>query len=241
MVAGDPGSALKIYVLEGDEQRADRNYGIGLMELRGDQLRTSLPADETVEITYRIDESKTLSAEAVFPSIREVRPMTRHLERPSLTAEEIDIEISKEKERLEAVQRAAPEKIGSDIGRQIVLIEKEKVAAADDPDSRQKAAQQLIELKQAVDSLQKSAEWELLVADFEGYRRSTEQLVGANGTGDQQRELPQLLKNADAAVKEQNIANLLKAVDHIRDIYLDNRFFPRRILEGAVHPNVGRR
>ncbi len=96
--------------------------------------------------------------------------MTRHLERPSLTAEEIDIEISKEKERLEAVQRAAPEKIGSDIGRQIVLLEKEKVAAADDPDSRQKAAQQLIELKQAVDSLQKSAEWELLVADFEGYR-----------------------------------------------------------------------
>ncbi len=68
VVAGDPRSALKIYVFEGDEQRADRNYGIGLMELRGDQLRTSLPADETIEITYRIDESKTLSAEAIFPS-----------------------------------------------------------------------------------------------------------------------------------------------------------------------------
>jgi molecular chaperone DnaK len=217
--AGNIKSALRIYVLEGDDQRADRNYGIGLMELRGNELSKSLPAGETIEITYRLDDSKTLSAEAIFPALREVRQMMRHSERPSLTAEEIDIEISKEKERLGAVQRAAPQKIGSDIGRQIVLLEKEKVAAADDPDSRQKAAQQLIELKQALDDLQKSSEWELLVADFEEYGRPTQQIVDAKGTADQRRELPQLLKHAESAVKNRNIADLRTAVGRIREIY----------------------
>jgi molecular chaperone DnaK len=219
VAAGNPKSTLRIYVLEGDDPRSDRNYGIGLMELKGDELRRSLPAGETVEITYRLDDSKSLSAEAVFPSLREARQMIFRPERPSLTAGEIDLEIRKEKERLEEVERAAPEKVGSHIGRHIVLIEKEKEAAADDPDARQKAAQQLIELKQAVDALQRSSEWELLVAELDGYRDSTKRVVESRGTDDQRRDLPHILRKADAALAQHNIGDLRHVVEQLRDTY----------------------
>ncbi|HKV90944.1 MAG TPA: Hsp70 family protein [Candidatus Angelobacter sp.] len=219
VVAGNPKSTLKIYVLEGDDSRADRNYGIGLIELNGNDLRRSLPAGEVVDVTYRIDDSKTLSAEAIFPSIREARQMVYLPERPSLTVDEIELEIRKEKDRLEEVERAAPEKVGSQIGQHIVLIEKEKVAAADDPDARQKAAQQLIELKQAIDILQRSSEWELLVADLESYRGPTQRIAEANGTENQRRDLDQIVRTADAAVKGRDITDLRSAVERLRDIY----------------------
>ena len=224
VTAGDRNSILNIYVLEGDDPQADRNIGIGKIVLRGDEIRRSLPAGEVVEITYRLDESKTLSAEAVFPSLGEVKPMERYIERPALSAEEIDLELRKEKERLAEVERAAPERVGSHIGRQIVLIEREKRAASDDPDARQKAAQQLIELKQTIDVLKRSSEWELLVADLEEYRESTNRAVQANGNADQKREFPQVLKAADEAAAEHNLPQLRQAVERLRSMYWEIAF-----------------
>jgi molecular chaperone DnaK len=219
VVAGERKSVLKIYVLQGEDCRSDRNYGIGLIELRGDELRRPLPAGEAVEITYRLDESNTLSVEAVFPSLREAKQMVYRPERPALSPNEIDLELRKEKERLAEVERAAPEKVGSQIGRQIVLVEREKDAAAEDPDARQKAAQQLIELKQAVDALERSSEWEILLADIEGYRESTGRVVQASGTAGQQGDLAEALKAADGAIATHSLPDLREAAERLRNIY----------------------
>ena len=170
----------------------------------GDEIRRSLPAGETVEITYRLDESKTLSAEAVFPSLREARQMVYRPERPELHAADIELEVRKEKERIAEIERAAPEKLGSQIGRQIVLVEREKEAASEDHDARQKAAQQLIELKQAVDALECSSEWELLLVELDGYRDGTKR-IEAYGKDDQRRD--------------HDLALLRKSVQRLRDIY----------------------
>ena len=219
VTAGDRNSMLKIYVLEGDDPRSDRNYGIGQIILRGDEIRRSLPAGEAVEITYRLDESKTLAAEAVFPLLREARQMQFHYERPALSSDEIEMELKKEKKRLADVERAAPEKVGSQVGRQIVLVEQEKGAAADDPDARQKAAQQLIELKQAVDALERSSEWELLIADLGEYRVWTKRVVQEHGTPDQKRGVDEALKAADGAVGSHNLPELRQAVEFLKHVY----------------------
>jgi molecular chaperone DnaK len=218
VVAGNRKSTLKIYVLEGDNRRADRNIKVGEIILYGDEIRRSLPAGETVEITYRLDESKTLSAEAVFPSLREARQMVYRPERPELHAADIELEVRKEKERIAEIERAAPEKLGSQIGRQIVLVEREKEAASEDHDARQKAAQQLIELKQAVDALECSSEWELLLVELDGYRDGTKR-IEAYGKDDQRRDYADTLKAADAAVANHDLALLRKSVQRLRDIY----------------------
>ena len=214
-------------MLEGDDQQADRNIGIGKIVLRGDEIRRSLPAGEAVEITYRLDESKTLSAEAVFPSLGEVKPMERYIERSALSSEEIEVELRKEKERLAEIERAAPDRVGSHIGRQIVLIERERRAASDDPDAGQKAAQQLLELKQTIDVLKRSSEWELLAAELEEYRESTNRAVQTNGTADQKREFPQSLKAADDAAAEHDLPPLRRSCSTVAEYVLGDCIFPR--------------
>ena len=70
------------------------------------------------------------------------------------------------------------------INEQILLIEREREAAAEDPDAQQKAAQQLIELKQAIDAMERSSEWELLAAELDNLRGRARQLSQASGTRD---------------------------------------------------------
>ena len=218
VVAGNKNSSLKIYVLEGDNPRADRNIKIGEIALNGDEIKRSLPAGETVEITYRLDESKTLSAEAVFPSIREAKQITYRPERPELGPEDIEFELRKEKERLAEIERAAPEKVGSQIGHQIIVIEREKRAAAEDHDAAQKAAQRLIEFKQAVDALQVSSEWELLLTDLDGFRDATTR-IEALGKPEQQHNYTEALKIAADAESNHDLDLLRKSVQRLRDIY----------------------
>ena len=219
VAAGNERSALKIYVLEGDNPRADRNIKVGEIILSGNEIRRSLGAGETVEVTYRLDESKTLSAEALFPSLREVRQMVYRPERPELHTADIELEIRKERERLAEIERAAPAKLGSQIGRLIAQVEHEKDAAHDDHDTRQKAAHQMIEAKQAIDDLERSSEWELLIATLEGYRESTKSIVEAHGSPEQGRDYPQIVKAADDALARHNIAALRQAVENLRDLY----------------------
>jgi molecular chaperone DnaK len=224
VVAGDPRSVLRVYVLQGEEARSDRNFQIGLMELRGDELGRSLPGGETVEITYKLDESSNLSAEAVFPSLREARTMRRDNQRPALSADEIDAELQKEKKRLAEVQRAAPEKVSSQIGRDILVVERESVAAPDDIDARQKATQKLIELKKAVDALEQSSEWELLLAELASYGESTRSLAREHGSSDQQKSVEKEMQTADQSVADHDLGSLRATVESLRDLYWEIAF-----------------
>lgn len=145
-------------------------------------------------------------------------------ERPALSSEEIGFELRKERERISKLESAAPEKVGPKIGQQIELLEREKDAACDDPDSQQKAAQRLIELKQAVDALELSSEWEILIVDLEEYRGSTEQVIQANGTPEQHSELPLVIKAADIALAERNSSDLRRAVERLKSLYWEVSF-----------------
>ena len=104
-------------------------------------------------------------------------------ERPALTSEDADVELRKEKERLKEIQLAVPEKVGTEFDMAFAQIQRQKEAAAEDPDARQKAAQQLIELKQSVDALARSAEWELLVMELKKSHNGL-RLVQERGTGE---------------------------------------------------------
>jgi molecular chaperone DnaK len=218
VTAGDSASALRIYVLEGEDKRADRNYRIGLIELRGDELRRALPAGEAVELTYRLDESKNLSVEAVFPALREAKQMIYRPERPALTSEDADVELRKEKERLKEIQLAVPDKVRPEFETAFAQIQRQKEAAAEDPDARQKAAQQLIELKQLVDALARSSEWELMLLELKRCHNGL-RLIQERGTPEAKTEYENALKAGDQAVQEHNATRLGEALARLRGIY----------------------
>jgi len=224
VIAGDSASNLNIYMVEGDNPRADRNFSIGLVELKGSDLRRNLPAGETVDITYNLDASKTLSAQAFFEFVREVRSMEYKFERPELATADIDIELKKERQRLDKIKQAAPTAPFADVERGFAVVEAEQGAAESEPDSGQKAAQRLIEVKQALDDLEKASEWDLLVANLRDYRESAQTLVDSVGTPEHQQKLQKLLSQADIAIPSHSMDELRKIAEEVRDLYWEMCF-----------------
>jgi molecular chaperone DnaK len=219
VIAGDPKSVLRTYLLEGEDTRSDRNIEIGTIELRGSDLRRTLPAGEEVEIRYQLDDSKTFSAEAFFSAVNETCVMVRRYKRPAVLPGDIDLELRRETDRLAVIRRASPERVDSLINEQILLIEREKQAAAEDPDAQQKAAQQLIELKQAIDAMERSSEWEVLAVELDNLRGRARHLSQASGTSDQVREVEELIRSAEGAISRRELAGLRTATEKLRDAY----------------------
>jgi molecular chaperone DnaK len=219
VIAGNPNSILRTYVLEGENSRSDRNIAIGTIELHGSDLRRTLPAGEEVEIRYQLDESRNLSAEAFFPNVNETCVMVRIPSLPSLLPAEIDLELTKEKDRLESIKRAAPEKVDPMIEKEILLIEREKRAAAEDPDAKQKAPQQLLELKPAIDAMEKVCEWDLLITDLKDFRGPARKLSQASGSKEQARDVEESIQAAENAVSRRDLGALRSATEELQNVY----------------------
>ncbi|MGH6952235.1 MAG: Hsp70 family protein, partial [Vitreimonas sp.] len=68
---GQAGHALRIPVMEGRNQRADRNQHIGSLEVAADNIERDLPVGSEVEVTIEIDQSRLVRARAYIPLLDE--------------------------------------------------------------------------------------------------------------------------------------------------------------------------
>jgi molecular chaperone DnaK len=224
VIAGDPKSILRTYVLEGECTRSDRNIAIGTIELNGTDLRRTLPAGEEVEIRYSLDESKILSAEAFFPVVNETVVMVRKHSRIGLRPGDIDQEVRLVNDRIAAIKRAAPENVEPMLDQKLILIEQEKQAACEDPDAQQKAAQQLLEIKVFIDAMEKSSEWELLAVELDNFRRRARKLSQASGTPEQARDIEEAISVAEAALSRKDLAILRSTTEKLKAAYWEINF-----------------
>jgi molecular chaperone DnaK len=219
VIAGDPTSIVRTYILEGESTRSDRNIAIGTIELRGSDLRRNLPAGEEVEIRVLLDESKILSAEAFFPAANETVVMVRQSKRPALLPSEIDHELRIVNDRIAAIKRAAPENMDPSFDKRVIQIEQEKEAAAEDIDARQKAAQQVIELKAVIDELERLSEWELLAVELDNFRRRARKLSQERATEEQVRDIEESIRAAEGALSRKDLAMLKTATEKLKAVY----------------------
>ncbi|MEJ3747867.1 Hsp70 family protein [Actinomycetes bacterium KLBMP 9797] len=67
--ASDADAVLRILVLQGDRDRADRNRRIGMLEIRPLDLRIDLPAGTEVEVTCEVDTAGVVTVVADVPLI----------------------------------------------------------------------------------------------------------------------------------------------------------------------------
>ena len=124
-----------------------------------------------------------------------------------------------EKTRLAEVQNAASAISVTGIEQKLAEIQAEATMSAVEPDSGQKAAQRMLEVKQAIDTLQKSSEWDLLAKELDDYRESSRELLASVGKPEQQQRLEKVLMRAEDAIASHSIDNLRKVVEDLRDLY----------------------
>ena len=221
--AGSGESALKVYILEGEHPRADRNLEIAVMELPGTECKRSLPAGENVEVTFRIDESRILSATTFVPflnqTIETMKPLGTHT--ASRDPGEIQAELERETERCKELREIAPgDTVLSEFDDRATDLRKEVSAASTgDLEAREKMVGNLLDLKVALDAVEDSTKWKRLMSEFSALKEAARELFSANGSQEQQNQLELLIKEADVAISRKSAQVLDARLESIRSMY----------------------
>lgn len=223
VAAGSQDSALKVYVLEGENSRADRNLEILTMELRGTECKRSLPEGQTVVVTFRIDESRLLSATAhvefLNQTIDAAAPLQTHI--GGGNPAEVKVELDKEIVRCKELREVAPENEAlTNFERKAgELTEELNAASAGDQEARQKVLGDLLDLKMTLDIAENNTRWERLLAELAALKESARDLFTSHGTEEQKSQLELLIKEADSAASKKSADLLDGKLESIRSVY----------------------
>lgn len=164
---------IRIPVVEGEQELADRNRLVGCLEIRGTDVHRDLPAGSDVEVTLRLDESRIITVNAFIPLLDEEFEAKLDLRRHGPSCEDLirdfDAEMSrfaKLAEKVASTPNERYEKLLKEIDESELLREvRESLASAEgDPDAAGKCEKRLLELKLKIDEASNQLEWPALVS-----------------------------------------------------------------------------
>lgn len=196
---GEGKGMLRIPVLEGEHDRADRNRSAGRLELEPSQVRRDVPEGSQVDLTLNIDESRIVVARAYVPILDEEFEHVINLQTVTVP-EHADLarDAKAEKRRLEAARRQVPETCDPRAAAVLNRIDEEQIvqdvdamveAARVDPDAATACGKRLLDLRAAVDELEEALEWPLLVQESRELIPAVRELVTEQGTESHRRSL----------------------------------------------------
>jgi molecular chaperone DnaK len=227
---GQSGEFLKIPVVEGELERADRNRQVGSLEIRGEEIRRDLPAGSEIEVTLRIDESRLITVKAYVPLLDEEfegkLDMTLDNPRPELLKQEYESEI----ERFREAKAKAGESAGESVGELIQSIEKSPLmqevresvlAAQGDPDVAAKCEKRLLELKLKLDELADALEWPTLIAEVRRWLKDLDTVVNQHGSQIERDKATQLVSEIDDIIANRQMDRLRKKLQKVQQLYFD--------------------
>lgn len=165
LVAGEKGEALKIPVVEGEMNAADRNRNIGELIIDGTMVSRNLPEGSDVEITLRIDQSRTIKVEAYFPTLDEEFVEDLTLEISGIEVEDLTEKFDAEKSRLKSLQEKADDGDNNELVDELEKIESDEdrdaafSAARGDVSAAEKARAELVKLQNQLDAVEEKLKW----------------------------------------------------------------------------------
>ncbi|GAA4509313.1 hypothetical protein GCM10023191_070370 [Actinoallomurus oryzae] len=216
---GENKGILRIPVLEGEHDRADRNRRAGRLEVEPSQVRRDVPEGSEVDLTLVIDESRIIVARAYVPLLDEEFEHVINLQTVTVP-EQADLarDAKAEKHRLETARRRVEETDDPRAAEILRRIDEEQIvqdvsamveAAGVDPDAATTCGKRLLDLKAAIDELEAALEWPQLVQESRDLMPALRDFVMAQGNESHRRSLA----TGEAAVREAiaaHDANLLR-------------------------------
>jgi len=107
--AGVEEDVLNIPLLEGEHERAVRNHNIGVMTIRGSDLRRDLPIGSHIEITVAMDASQQLKMNVYIPMLDQDFDLDFESRGGHAPLDELRRDVSEQRDRLAEIRRKATE------------------------------------------------------------------------------------------------------------------------------------
>lgn len=225
---GQTGELIKIPIIEGENDLADRNRHIDDFLIEAGNIRRDLPAGSEVEVTLRIDESRIITATAYVPLLDEEFSKKIELRHKSAKADFLKNDLDGELKRFRDVKAKAASAEGETAEELVQQVEdsplmqevKESLAAAKaDPDAAAKCEKRLLELKLKLDEAADALEWPVLVADAREWVGILQRVADEHANDQQKQKGEDLADEVEQIIRDRKPDRLRKRIEQIVRLY----------------------
>lgn len=222
---GATGEVLRIPVVEGESDKADRNRLQDSLQIKATDIKRDLPAGSEVEVTLFMDTSRIIRAKAYIPMLDEefeaVIDPSKHKPDPV----ELKKELREEKKRLSQLQEKADDvEDVTSVEDQIDELEELVDAADDDEVTANKAEARLLEVKIALDKAEDGMCMSTLAGEAHAALDALDGLVDAHGNDSQRQMAEKLREEIDELIKQKNADRLRKKIEQVGDLHREILF-----------------
>lgn len=231
--AGEEGVAVKVPVIEGENEVADRNRLVGSLNITSAMIKRDLAAGSEVELTLKIDQSRSITVNAYVPILDEEFEYHLDLTKTNVTPENLQAELDGELERLRSLISKAAEANDERVSGKLQKIQtsellaeirKAVAAAKGDPDAAEKADKRLLELKLRLDEAERKIEWPTMVAKARDWLEDLDKLVKQHGTDQQQQRANELAAEVEEMITEKQVDRLPRRQKDVEALYFNVLF-----------------
>lgn len=224
---GQSGDLIKIPVIEGERELADRNHLIDFLEIKAENIRRDLPVGSEVEITLSIDTSRIIHAKAYVPLLDEEFPATIDLKNKGVKPERLSAERDAEMRRLRGLQEKAgnageesAQKMLADVENSLLPEVEDTLAAAKaDPDAAAKCEKRLLELKVKLDEAADNLEWPSLVAEARQWLEWLDGIVQQHGTDAHREKAAELSEQTEEIIEGKKMDRLRRKIEQVQRLH----------------------
>jgi molecular chaperone DnaK len=230
VIAGEEKSEVRIPLVEGSHQRADRNILIGCLIVKGTQIKRNIPAGMEVEFTLTIDTSQRLTVSAEIPVIGETFEKAFDLTRPEIETSHVRDDAKAQLKRFDDLTKKAESINDAKANQALERITSEKIleevnAALDNlgtgGDANDLLLNRLRDLKIALDEVESALEWPRLVQKAADDKKWAEKKVNESehATFEHTSAMKRLARDYQHALDSENADLLRRVSEEYDDIY----------------------
>jgi molecular chaperone DnaK len=223
--AGQAGPLIKIPIVEGESEHADRNRVVGFLAIDSSEVRRDLPVGSEVEITLKIDKSRTIILEAYFPLLDEEFSKQLTIEKMNADPSEITKTLREELQRLNKLKEKAEEAGEDSIVEELEQLESDKDrdeavrAAKGDAGAAEKAQARVLELQNKLDNVEKKLQWPTLVTEARELQENISKLADDHANQSQKDKVEDWSEAIDGIVEKKQIDRLTRKLEEGHTIF----------------------
>ena len=227
---GEDADVLNIHVWEGESDIADRNRVLGTLEIKGSQIKRTIPENSEIEIIISVDQSRHVSAEAFCPvADQKFNKIFEEIKlSPKIEPVHIENDLKGEEKRLKKIEveiQNADDKTVKDqlregrINEEIEEIKRDiEAAKGGDPDAAEKADRRLKEFRQKLDSIEYVANWPVTLKVYNEVVSDCEDIANSYGSNEEKDQIITLKVEGEKAVSNKDVKRLKKIIEELTSV-----------------------
>ncbi|MGI5151989.1 Hsp70 family protein [Plantactinospora sp. CA-294935] len=226
----DTESVIRIPVVQGERDRADRNRPVGMLEIRPLDVRIDLPAGTEVEVTFEVDASSLVTVVADVPLIQAQFEAEINLDEVRTPqADELASALAEAEQRMAALHESRASDVPEvrdrlrrlDDEGTLTTAREQVRAAAVDAGAAATAEDRLREVQAQLDDIEEAADQPALVRELRDLLTEAGRLVSEVGHPADRTALAELEQRADEAIGSGSSARIRAETERVTEFLIE--------------------